>query len=193
MQESLTALHELVSRRSVTVDGTGEAGGAGNFWSAIETVAGLPASHPTLRGLALVLLEVEGRLVPGELTRRLRYWLSRGREAPDNARLVAGLFALHRSTLVRNNALIGAVTEFLSGLDVERLIPLLPVLRRSLGDLSPAERSYLSETLARVLNIRGNEASVALRLSSTDLAVLREADTAVTEVLAGWKERYGIG
>ena len=116
-----------------------------------------------------------------------------GAKRPTTRRLVAGLFALHRSTLVRNNALIGAVTEFLSGLDVERLIPLLPVLHRSLGDLSPAERSYLSETLARVLNIRGNEASVALRLSSTDLAVLREADTAVTEVLAGWKERYGIG
>ncbi|HEX2514681.1 MAG TPA: GAF domain-containing protein, partial [Chloroflexota bacterium] len=44
-------------------------GGGGNwapsvFWSAVEAVAERPASHPTLRGLALVLLELDGRLGP---------------------------------------------------------------------------------------------------------------------------------
>ena len=85
-----------------------------------------------------MLLELAGRLRPGELPTRLRYWLSIAADAADNARLVAGLFALHRATLVRNPALIGAVTDFLLGLELDQLTPLLPVLRRGLGGLSRA-------------------------------------------------------
>ena len=82
----------------------------------IETLAAQADSHPGLRGLALVLLELGGRLDRDALAARLRYWLSAAPEAADNARLVAGLFTLHRGTLVRNRALIGAVTDFLQGL-----------------------------------------------------------------------------
>ena len=100
-----------------------------------------------------MLLELAGRLGPGELTERLRYWLSMAADAVDNARLVAGLFALHRATLVRNQAVIGAVTDFLLGLELDQLTPLLPVLRRGLGRLSGPERGYLSETLGSILGL----------------------------------------
>ena len=130
---------------------------------------------------------------PGELADRLRYWLSIAADAGDNARLVAGLFALHRATLVRNRALIGAVTEFLLELELDQLTPLLPVLRRGLGNLGGPERRYLSETLAAVLGLDDNRAGRALALASTDREWLHEADRAVAATLAGWKERYGIG
>jgi hypothetical protein len=186
IQEALTAVHDLVSRRCAAIED------AAPFWTSVEAVADLPGTHPHLRGLALVLLEMDGRLGRDQLAGRLRFWLSRGREATDNAKLVAGLFALHRGTLVRNAALIGAVTDFLVSLDVPRLVPLLPVLRRSLGLLSTAERTYLTETLARLLGLSGRETGWAMRLSSTDLAMLREADAAVAQTLATWEERYGI-
>jgi hypothetical protein len=140
-----------------------------------------------------VLLELGGRLEPGELSDRLRYWLSLAADAADNARLVAGLFALHRATLVRNRVLIGAVTEFLLGLELDQLTPLLPVLRRGLGNLAGPERAYLSETLAAMLGLDGNRAGRALSLASTDREWLYEADRAVAGTIESWKERYGIG
>lgn len=186
VQEALTAVHDQVQRGSLIVESPE------SFWNAVATVAEMPGAHGSLRGLALVLLELGGRLAPDELTSRLRYWLSRGAEAAENARLVAGLYSLHRGTLLRNTALIGAVTEFLAGLSLEQLTPLLPVLRRGLGDLSAAERAYLTETLAKLLGTNRTRTRQALRLSSTDLSVLREADAAVEAVLQSWGERYGI-
>src|SRR5262249_26343756 len=124
---------------------------------------------------------------------RLRYWLSAAPEAADNARLVAGLFALHRGTLVRNRALIGAVTDFLQELSVEQLTPLLPVLRRTPGSLSAGERAYLEETLTARVGLRGDTAAEAPALTATQTAWLREADASVAATLADWRERYGIG
>ena len=186
VQETLLSLHDLAQRRSPVAHDPDA------FWTGVETVAQLPGAHPQLRGVALVLLELGGRLAPGDLAARLRFWLSRTSEAADNARLVAGLFALHRGTLVRNRALVGAVTDFLRTLSLEQLTPLLPVLRRSLGSLSAAERSYLTETLAAILGVSATQAGRALRITSADAAVLREVDAAVATVMAGWKTRYGI-
>jgi hypothetical protein len=188
VRQTLLALHELVQRGGPVVRS-----GLDAFWEAITAAAERSTTHPNLRGLTLVLLELGGRLGPDELASRLRYWLSRGADAADNANLVAGLFALHRATLVRNRALIGAVTELLLSLELDQLTPLLPALRRGLGNLGGAERAYLSETLADVLGLEGRRASRALAVASTDRAWLREADQAVAATLATWKERYGIG
>ncbi len=186
VRQTLTPLYELVGRTSPVIADPEP------FWSAVETVATMEQSHPSLRGLCLVLLQLGGRLTLEELSARLRYWLSTAAEAAENAKLVAGLFALHRGTLVRNRPLIGAVTDFLLELEIEQLVPLLPTLRRTLGSLSPAERAYLSEALASVLGIGTGEARQALKLAETDQALLREADSTVAQVLAEWRERYGI-
>jgi hypothetical protein len=184
---ALTPLYELVGRGSPAT-----AAGAEEFWEAVAAVAEATGAHAGLRGLALVLLELGGRLGEGVLAGRLRYLLSMAGEVGDNARLVAGVFSLHRGTLLRNRALIGAVTGFLLDLEIEELTPLLPVLRRSLGDLSPSERQYLAETLDKVLGTDGGDAGRTLRLSTTDELWLREADAAVGAVLADWEARYGI-
>ena len=187
VRETLVALHDLVRRGSAAVSDPAA------FWQSVEAVAALAGAHPALRGLALVLLELDGRVGRDELAARLRYWLSRAADAADNARLIAGLFSLHRGTLVRNRALVGAVTDFLLDLPIEQLTPLLPVLRRSLGNLSQAERTYLAETLAALLGVGAAGATRALTITSAEAALLREADAAVAAVLASWKERYGIG
>jgi hypothetical protein len=184
----LLDLHELVQRGSPVVPA-----GAGAYWEAVSTVADRPATNPSLRGVALALLELGGRLGPNELAGRLRYWLSMAAEAADNARLVAGLFSLHRPTLVRNRAIVRAVTEFLLDLELEQLQPLLPALRRGLGGLKAFERSSLTESLADVLGLERRRTGRMLALASADLEALREADRAVEATLADWKERYGIG
>jgi hypothetical protein len=186
VQGALLALHGMVMRSSaVTVD-------IPLFWEAIDRLAESPFTHPTLRGLGLVLLELDGRLPNGQLSERLGYWLSARDDVATNARLVAGLFALHRSTLVRNRPIIRAVTDFLLGLEVEQLTPLLPVLRRTLGNLSTPERAYLTETLAGMLDLEQGTARRVLTLSSVDQEILREVDGAVAATLAHWSEHYGI-
>jgi hypothetical protein len=183
---ALTSLSELVRRGSMLVaDPEG-------FWTAIEDVAGLTGCHPSLRGLALVLLEIAGRLDRPQLAERLGYWLSTTADAMDNARLVAGLFSLHRGTLVRNHALIGAVTDFLQQLELAELLPLLPVLRRSLGTLSAGERAYLTETLGEILGLADPRSRRGLDLAALDRDWLREIDARVANTLATWEEWYGI-
>jgi len=184
--QTLPTLYELVRQQSAAVADPAA------FWQAVATVAERADSHPALRGLTFTLLELGGRLSRDELAGRLRYWLAATSAAKDNAELVAGLFSLHRGTLVRNRALIGAVTDFLTGLGLEELTPLLPVLRRSLGNLSGAERAYLAETLESTLGLGAREAAPTLALSVADVASLREADMAVAATLADWQERYGI-
>ena len=153
-----------------------------------------PASHPSLaRAWPWCCWSWTGRLGPDALAGRLRYWLSRGADAADNARLIAGLFSLHRGTLVRNRALVGAVTDFLVGLDLARLTPLLPVLRRSLGTLSPAERAYLTETLASAPGSRRRRGGAGAPPGLQRRAPGWPAPTRRWRaVLAGWKERYGL-
>ncbi|HLN64857.1 MAG TPA: DUF5682 family protein, partial [Symbiobacteriaceae bacterium] len=187
VQSTLTPLYDLVRA------GHEVAGDPDGFWEAVTTVAAMAQSHPQLRGLALVLLELDGRLPEGELANRLRYWLSTATDAAENARLVAGLFHLNRGIMIRNRALIRAVTEFLQDLEIEQLKPLLPVLRRSLGDLSPAERSYLAETLEAILGLGGGQAGIALKLSDAETDLLTEHDRAVANILQDWRDRYGIG
>lgn len=186
VERALILLYELVRR-----DDVGEASVAFEFWEAVAGTVELPSSHPGLRGLGLTLLELGHRLAPGELSNRLRFWLSRPTEAADNARLVAGLFALHRSTLVRNRPLIAAVTDFLVTLEIDALVPLLPTLRRTLGNLSPAERSYLEETLVAVLGLERRD-ETRPSLAPEDVERARAVDRAIAATLDRWRARYGL-
>jgi hypothetical protein len=186
IEQTLKPLAELVQRgRPVAEPET--------FYGAVAAVQARADAHPAIRGLCLTLLELGGRLAEGELARRLRVTMAGAADAEANAKLIAGVFSLHRGTLVRNRAVVGAVTEFLAGLEIEQLIPLLPALRRGLGDLSPAERRYLAETLARLLGLDRAGRLSGPTLSEVDLARLREADALVAATLAEWRERYGIG
>jgi hypothetical protein len=187
VQKTLTPLYDMVARGHATVADPGA------FWEAVATVATMEQSHPALRGLALILQELDHRLPDGELATRLRYWLSTATEATANAHLVAGLFSLNRGVLIRNRALIRAVTDFLLDLDIEQLKPLLPVLRSSLGNLSPAERAYLAETLESLLDLGGGQAGQALKLTDNQAELAAEHDRAVAAIIGDWRDRYGIG
>ena len=59
---------------------------------------------PGLRGLALVVLELEGRFQAGELAQRLGFWLSDQTDAAANARLIA---ASSRCTAGRSSGIAG--------------------------------------------------------------------------------------
>ena len=133
-----------------------------------------------------MLLELDGRLGPDALAGRLRYWLSRGADA-GNARLIAGLFSLHRGTLVRHQALVGAVTDF--RLDLAQLTPLLPCRRAAWAPSArrsgPTSRRPWPRTWEWA-PARGAGAPPGLQRRP---AGRRPGGGAV---LAGWEERYGL-
>lgn len=183
IEASLIPLAELVRKGSPIA-------AADLFWDAVCAVSELDSAHPGLRGLALTLLEIGERLPPGALAHRLQRLLL-GASPDAGARLVAGLFRLRRGTLVRHRALIGAITDFLLSLEIETLLPLLPALRRTLGDLSPAERAYLQETLAAIFGHEEGSA-VPARVPDALRARLGQADAAVAAVLSMWRDDYGI-
>jgi len=185
VEATLRPLAELVQRSRPGIP-------AELFWESVAAVAALETAHPGVRGLCLTLLEVGGKLEPGELARRLRFALSLATDPSANARLVAGMFSLHRGTLVRNRAVVGAVSSFLTSMDVSALVPLLPALRRSLGDLTRGERTYLEETLAHVVGADGAVDGVVFTVTERERERLIAADAAVMETLRRWEERYGI-
>ena len=185
VRDTLVSLADLVRRASPVADGE-------TFWQALERTAAGAATHGEIRGAILTLLQLGGRLGDSDLAHHLRYWLSATAEPGANARLVAGVFSLHRGTLVRNRPLVAAVNGFLAGLSLATLTPLLPTLRRALGNLGGAERAYLSETLAGVLGVTPSTATRSVAASDVETALLREADALVATTLDDWRERYGI-
>ena len=60
VEQTLTPLAELVRKGS-------RSAAPELFWETIESIATIDGCHSSLRGLALTLLEVEGRLARGEL------------------------------------------------------------------------------------------------------------------------------
>ena len=94
--QTLPALHDLVRGRHAA------AADPAPYWAALATVAEQPGTHPTLRGLALVLLERGGQVTREALAGRLRYWLSLPSEAAarlDEAReQLAGRRLINRKT-----------------------------------------------------------------------------------------------
>jgi hypothetical protein len=137
--------------------------------------------HGTLAGLASALLYLSGQLTDEELARRLGLRLSRGEEPLRAAQFVEGLFSLNRAVLVRNRALIGSLTDFLRGLPKESFVAVLPVLRRSLSGLSPAEMSYLVDTIAEVLGVQPELAEKATP-TATQLEELAGLDQEIADL-----------
>lgn len=183
VETALLPLFQL-ARRPGGVDGD-------LLWSRVATVSERESAHPRLRGLCLSTLHAEGRLTSLELGEGLRSLLATP-DAAAQAHAVAGVFAVNRAALVRDRGLVAAVTTFLAFLSIERLIPLLPALRRTFGGLAAAERAYLTETLGEVLGRSDGRPAPLPPLSAVAHAHLAELDAEVTAVLAGWEERYGI-
>ena len=133
VRQTLLRLHELVRRGR-----TGGRGGGGRLLGGGRGGGGAPGdATPACAGWPWCCWSWPGGSGPASLTAGCATGSRRGRrrrQRPAGGRALR----LHRGTLVRNRALIGAVTEFLVGLELDQLTPLLPVLRRSLGSLSAA-------------------------------------------------------
>lgn len=141
-------------------------------------------AHPLLAGLAATLLFLDGQLSLAELVRQLKLHLSRAEDPTQAAGFVEGLFALNRGVLVRSRPIVDGLTAFLLGLDPDAFGRTLPLLRRALSGLSPAELTYLRETIAAGLAGAppGSGAVPALALGPAELEQIAAADAEVARL-----------
>lgn len=146
----------------------------------LRAIADRETAHPKTSGLALSLLFGRKEIPVEELEVRLARRLSRGTPPAESAKFLDGLLSIHRHVLVRSRAIVGALDRFLESLEMERLIPILPVLRRAFSGMSGSETRYLIETIAA---IRGTDP----RATSQSL---READDEVGRIMEQWKDLF---
>lgn len=147
--EGMKALHQVAARRrqsGADMDLFVERLG--------RTVHADGEAHAVLAGLALAMLYLDGHISDDDLVGVLGRRLSRGQEPLAAAQFVEGLFSMNRSVLVRNQAIIGSLTAFLTRLENESFLAVLPILRRGLANLSWPEMGYLITTIAAALGVK---------------------------------------
>lgn len=175
-RDALIALHN-VARQSPALDTALLAG-------RLRLVAEGNRVHPTLAGLACTLLLVAGELPEADLTTLLSCRLSPGEDPLIGAQFLEGLLALNRAVLLRNQAIVAWLNDYLQGVPAERFVAVLPVLRRAFADLTPAEMDYLLATLARLIELPAEQARAATapRVTSEEIAAI---DAELGDVLEG--------
>ncbi|GAB7190374.1 DUF5682 family protein [Kineococcus sp. NUM-3379] len=124
---------------------------ATRLWTA--TLTGLAARsdlHGVLAGRLVRLLRDGGSLEAEEAARRLAFALSRGTPAPAAAGWVEGFLAGGGGTvLVHDGELLAMLDGWLAGLGQREFLDVLPLLRRTFGGFSPAERRTVAEAVRR--------------------------------------------
>ncbi len=176
-RDALIALHD-VARQSPALDAALLAG-------RLRLVAESDQVHPTLAGLACTLLLIAGELPEADLTMLLSRRLSPGEEPLSGAQFLEGLLALNRAVLLRNQAIVAWLNDYLQGVPAERFVAVLPVLRRAFADLSPAETDYFLATLARLLElpVQQARAATAPQVTAEEIAAIDAELGNVLEVL----------
>lgn len=140
---------------------------------ALRAIADREKAHPKAAGLAVALLHEDIETV---LARRL----SRGTPPAEAARFLEGLLSIHRHVLLRSRPIVGAIDGFLGALEIDKLIPVLPALRRAFSGMSASELRILIETIAAV---RGADPKETMRS-------LKAADAEVAKIMDQWKDLF---
>ncbi|HTJ41740.1 MAG TPA: DUF5682 family protein [Kofleriaceae bacterium] len=144
LARALRALHE-VAMASPVVDRAA-------WIDAARAIADGARANPRLAGLALGLLYLAGALTDEAVADALALRLSPANPPEVAAEQLAGFVEVNALVVVKSRAVVAALDQFLTAIPDDRLVDVLPVLRRALGALGAVERRYL---LDNVIAVRG--------------------------------------
>jgi hypothetical protein len=117
------------------------------WMTTLRTLADRRDVHGLLAG-RIVRLLVDATVLPREeAARRFAAHLSVGVTPADKAAWAEGFLAGRGLLLVHDRDLLGVLDSWVTGLDDDQFLDVLPVLRRAFGDFSPAERSNIADQL----------------------------------------------
>ncbi|MFS0702367.1 DUF5682 family protein [Cellulomonas sp. 179-A 4D5 NHS] len=140
LRTALDAVNDAVLLREEVVGGA-------LWWSALASLADRDDVSGVLAGRATRLLRDGGRLDDAPV--RLARALSVGAPAPAKAAWVEGFLEGGGLLLARDDELLGVLDTWLTGLPERDFTDVLPLLRRTFGALSPAERRAVGQAAAR--------------------------------------------
>lgn len=106
--------------------------------------------HGLLAGRIVRLLVDAGVLPEIEAARRLSAHLSVGISPSDKAAWAEGFLSGSGLLLVHDRELLAVLDGWVRGLDGDDFLDVLPLLRRTFGEFSPAERSNIADSLKRL-------------------------------------------
>ena len=116
----------------------------------LRTLTDAGEAHGLLRGWAARTLLEERRIDADELARRARLALAAAAEPADAAAWVEGLLRGSAKVLLYEDAVWAALDGWLTTLDGERFLEVLPLLRRSFAHFSYPERREMGERVSRL-------------------------------------------
>jgi Family of unknown function (DUF5682) len=176
-EENATAMRGRIDAVASAVNllGAGTTGGTGlvSLWH--ETLGALIDRmdvHGQLRGRMVRLLQDAERL--DDVPIRLERALSHGAEAATKAAWVEGFFADGASLLIHDHELRGLLDAWVRGLDEREFVDVLPVVRRTFGAFSPAERRSIAGRVGTAADRQGQATEeVDEALAAPALATVR--------------------
>lgn len=112
------------------------------FIGQVRTTANV---HPLLSGYATRLLNDKGIISPDEMQKTLSFYSSVGNAPADMAYWFEGFLRSSGSILLLDDNLWNLVNNWICTQDKEVFMELLPILKRTFSEFSPAERRKLGE------------------------------------------------
>lgn len=118
----------------------------GGMWLAFLRQVRTSANvHPLLSGYSTRLLNDKGEISREEMQDTLSYYSSVGNNPADMAYWFEGFLRASGSVLLLDDQLWSLVNNWICGLGKDTFMDLLPILKRTFSEYSPAERRKLGE------------------------------------------------
>ncbi|HEY3142854.1 MAG TPA: DUF5682 family protein [Acidimicrobiales bacterium] len=119
------------------------------WYQAMAGLADQSGVHGAVSGRVSRLLLDAGRIGADDAGRRVARHLSRGADAVDGAAWLDGFLSGDAALLLHDDALLAVVDDWLTEVSGELFDDLLPLLRRTFGAFSNAERRMIGERIGR--------------------------------------------
>ena len=115
------------------------------WYEFVQQIRSSSSAHPLLSGYATRILNDRGKISREEMQRTLSFYSSAGNAPSDVAYWFEGFLRASGSILLLDDDLWQLVNNWICGLSKENFMELLPVIRRTFSNFSPAERRKLGE------------------------------------------------
>lgn len=112
---------------------------------ALASLADRVGAHGSVAGRASRILLDAGRIDAAEASRRLARRLSRGADAAAGAAWLDGFLDGDATLLLHDPALLAVVDEWVGWVPTEQFDDVLPLVRRTFGGFTPAERRMVGD------------------------------------------------
>jgi hypothetical protein len=148
LRTELDAVHQALALHAQTESGPAS---RERWIGTLSQLAERRDLHGLLAGRIVRLLVDAGVLAEHEAARRLSAHLSVGVSPSDKAAWAEGFLSGSGLLLVHDRDLLAVLDGWVRTLDGDGFLDVLPLLRRTFGEFSPAERSNIADNLKRLV------------------------------------------